>query len=90
MLRVNRPIEVEVLNCCVTDPPRAINGGRPVVRSMLYLAALQASRRHPVFMAFRVRLQDQGRPPKAAIIAAARKLLTILNAMLRSQTDFAT
>ena len=41
-------------------------------------------------MAFRARLQDQGKPPKLAIIAVARKLLTTLNAMLRSQTDFAT
>ncbi len=72
------------------NPPRAIAGGRPVLRRMLYLAALQASRRHPVFMAFRARLQNQGKSPKAAIIAVARKLLTILNAMLRSQTDFVT
>ena len=72
------------------NPPRAIAGGRPVLRRMLYLAALQASRRHPVFMAFRARLQNQGKSPKTAIIAVARKLLTILNAMLRSQTDFAT
>ncbi|MEE8455269.1 MAG: IS110 family transposase [Limibaculum sp.] len=72
------------------NPPRAIAGGRPVLRRMLYLAALQASRRHPVFMAFRARLQDQGKSPKTAIIAVARKLLTILNAMLRSQTDFVT
>lgn len=71
-------------------PPRAIAGGRPVLRRMLYLAALQASRRHPRFMAFRARLQDQGKPPKVAIIAVARKLLTTLNAMLQSQTDFAT
>ena len=41
-------------------------------------------------MAFRARLQDQGKPPKVAIIAVARKLLATLNAMLRSQTDFAT
>ena len=72
------------------NPPRAIAGGRPVLRRMLYLAALQASRRHPRFMAFRARHQDQGKPPKVAIIAVARKLLTTLNAMLQSQTDFAT
>ncbi len=72
------------------NPPRAIAGGRPVLRRMLYLAAPQASRRHPRFMAFRARLQDQGKPPKVAIIAVARKLLATLNAMLRSQTDFAT
>ncbi len=72
------------------NPPRAIAGGRPVLRRMLYLAALQASRRHPRFIAFRARLQGQGKPPKVAIIAVARKLLTTLNAMLRDQTDFAT
>ena len=72
------------------NPPRSIAGGRPVLRRMLYLAALQASRHHPRFRAFRARLQDQGKPPKVAIIAVARKLLITLNAMLRSQTDFAT
>ena len=69
---------------------RAIAGGRPVVRRMLYLAALQASRRHPRFIAFRAKLEENGKTPKQAIIAVARKLLTILNAMLRTQTDFAT
>ncbi len=69
---------------------RAIAGGRPVIRRMLYLAALQASLHHPRFKAFRARLQDNGKAPKQAIIAVARKLLTILNAMIRTQTDFAT
>ena len=69
---------------------RAIAGGRPAVRRMLYLAALQASLHHPRFKAFRARLQNNGKAPKQAIIAVARKLLTILNAMIRTQTDFAT
>jgi transposase len=70
-------------------PPRAIAGGRPVLRRMLYLAALQASRRHPRFIAFRAQLEEQGKAPKQAIIAVARKLLTILNAMLKTRTNFA-
>ena len=69
---------------------RAIAGGRPVVRRMLYLAALQASRHHPRFKAFRARLEEQGKSAKQAIIAVARKLLTILNAMIRDEADFAT
>ena len=72
------------------NPPRSIAGGRPVLRRMLYLAALQASRRHPRFIAFRAHLENQGKAPKVAIIAVAHKLLTIINAMIRNQTDFAT
>jgi transposase len=52
------------------------------VRSILYLAALQASRRCPRFADFRARLQAAGQPVKAAIVATVRKLLTCLNAML--------
>lgn len=68
--------------------PRTIAAGRPVVRSILYLAALQASRRCPRFADFRARLQAAGKPVKAAIVATARKLLTCLNAMLANKTDF--
>ena len=71
------------------SPARRIVGGRPVVRSMLYLAGLQASRRDPGLKAFRERLEARGRTPKQAIIAVARKLLTILNAMLRTGQDYA-
>jgi transposase len=55
---------------------------------MLYLAALQASRFSPPFKAFRERLEARGRTPKQAIIAVARKLLTVLNAMLRGKVDY--
>jgi transposase len=68
---------------------RSIWGGRADVRRMLYLAAFIASRCDPRLRAFRARLQDAGKPFKAAIIACARKLLTILNAMLRDATDYA-
>lgn len=68
---------------------RSIAGGRPLVRSLLYLAALQASRHDPGLAAFRGRLEAAGKTPKQAIIAVARKLLTCLNAMLRTGEDYA-
>ena len=67
---------------------RTIGGGRPVVRTMLYIAGLHASRRDAVFRAFRTRLEAAGKPVKATITATARKLLTVLNAMLASHTDY--
>lgn len=67
---------------------RTIGGGRPIVRTMLYIAALHASRRCPVFAAFRNRLMGAGKPVKAAITATARKLLGVLNAMLSTGTDY--
>lgn len=69
-------------------PARSIGGGRPYLRSLLYLAGLQASRRCPRFIAFRARLEAAGKTAKQAIIAVARKLLTILNAMLRTGKPF--
>jgi transposase len=68
---------------------RRIWGGRAEVRRTLYLAAFIASRHDPRLRAFRTRLQDAGKPFKLAIVACARKLLTILNAMLRDGTDYA-
>ena len=67
---------------------RRIGGGRPIVRTMLYIAALHASRRCHTFRAFRSRLESSGKPVKAAITATARKLLTVLNAMLAADADF--
>lgn len=69
---------------------RKVWGGRPEARRALYLAAFVATRHDPGLQAFRQRLQDQGKPPKLAIIAAARKLATILNAMLKTQTPYKT
>jgi transposase len=68
---------------------RSTWGGRPGVRRALYLAAFIASRCDPMFKAMRQRLEAAGKPFKVAIIACARKLLTILNAMLRDQRDYA-
>lgn len=67
---------------------RRIWGGRADVRRALSLAAFIASRHDPVFKAFRKRLQDAGKPVKLAITACARKLLTILNAMVRNDQDY--
>jgi transposase len=58
-------------------------GGRAKVRCALYMAALVASRRNPVLKAFYQRLISFGKPKKLALTAVMRKLLTILNAMLR-------
>ncbi|WP_328730189.1 transposase [Falsiroseomonas algicola] len=68
--------------------PRSIGGGRPVVRTILYRAALQASRRADPFIRFRERLQAAGKSVKAAIIDTARKLVVTLNAMLASGSDY--
>lgn len=60
-----------------------IQGGRSDVRSVLYMAAMTATRCNPLISDFYHRLLEQGKLPKVAIIACARKLLTILNAMIR-------
>ena len=62
-----------------------IGGGRSRVRAMLYMGALSASRCNPVLKHFYRRLIDAGKPPQVALIAVARKLLTILNALLRDR-----
>lgn len=64
---------------------RMIAGGRPTVRCVLYMAALTAIRFNPVIAHFYQRLTAAGRPKKVALIAAMRKLLTLLNAILRDQ-----
>ncbi len=65
------------------DGVRHIRGGRGEVRKLLYLAALTACRHNHVIATFRARLDARKKPTKQALVAAARKLLTILNAMLR-------
>jgi transposase len=68
---------------------RHIWGGRADLRRALYLAGFIASRFDPRIKAFRARLEAAGKPPKLAITACARKLLTILNAMIRDGKDYA-
>lgn len=62
-----------------------IAGGRKSVRTTLFLAAIVAGRHNPVLKAFRQRLVAAGKPKIVAAIAVARKLLTILNAILRDR-----
>ena len=65
---------------------RCIAGGRAQVRCMLYMAAVTAARANPVIRAFYQRLLAAGKPRKVALVACMRKILTILNAMVRTQT----
>lgn len=62
-----------------------IGGGRKTVRKLLFLGALTAARHNPTLKAFRDKLVAAGKPKMVAIIAVARKLLTILNAILRDK-----
>ena len=62
-----------------------IGGGRASVRSALFMAAMTAMRRNPLLRAFHQRLRAAGKPKMVAMIAVARKLLTILNAILRDK-----
>jgi transposase len=62
---------------------RAIAGGRAGARSGLYMACLSAVRYNPVLRALYARLRAAGKPAKVALVAAMRKLVVILNAMLR-------
>ena len=66
---------------------RRIWGGRKRVRDALYMAALSASRQ-PAFKAGYDKLIADGKPPKLALIAVARKLLVALNAAMRTKTPF--
>jgi transposase len=63
---------------------RRIWGGRAPVRSVLYMATLSAIRWNRVIKAFYTRLKEAGKKPKVAITACMRKLLIILNSMVRS------
>lgn len=67
---------------------RAIWGGRASLRSALYMAALTATRHNPVIRAFYQRLRAAGKRTKVALVACMRKLLTILNAMLKYKTHW--
>ena len=64
---------------------RKVWGGRASVRAALYMAALVATRYNPVIKAFYQRLLQAGKPKKVALTACMRKLLTILNVMVRDQ-----
>lgn len=67
---------------------RTIWGGRATVRAVLYMGALVAARHNPVLKAFYQRLRQAGKAPKVALTACMRKLLTMLNAMLKHRTPW--
>jgi transposase len=67
---------------------RQIWGGRCDVRAVLYMATLSAKQHNPVIRAFYDRLIAAGKLPKVALVACMRKLLTILNAMLKTGTPW--
>jgi len=69
---------------------RTIKGGRAQVRSALYMAALTAARCNPVLKLAYQRLRAAGKPAKLALIAIARRLLVILNAVVRDRTPWRT
>jgi transposase len=62
-----------------------IGGGRASVRTALFMGALVAMRHNPLLRAFFIRLRSAGKPKMVALIAVARKLLTILNAIVRDR-----
>lgn len=68
---------------------RSIWGGRAEVRATLYMATLVATRHNDTIKSFYTRLVSAGKPKKVALIASMRKLLTILNAMLRNHLSTA-
>lgn len=67
---------------------RFVQGGRAAVRGVLYMAALVATRRNTVIREFYLRLVEAGKPKKLALVACMRKLLTILNTMVRTNTTW--
>jgi len=69
---------------------RHIKGGRANVRRKLYMAAVASLRYNPAIKDFYDRLIDTGKPPKLALTACMRKILTILNAMMKNRTYWIT
>ena len=67
---------------------RSIHGGRARIRTLLYMATTSAIRCNPVIRDFYQRLRSRGKPHKVAMVACMRKVLTILNAMLRESTPW--
>lgn len=67
---------------------RSIRGGRPEVRAVLYMATVSAAHYNPQISAMYRRLLDAGKLKKVALVACARKLLTILNAMVRTNSPW--
>lgn len=68
-----------------TRGKRAIGGGRRMLRHVMFQAALVASHHNPVLKTFADRLRAGGKPHKVVIVAVARKLVTIVNALCKSR-----
>lgn len=90
--RISKLVGVAPLNCDSGQQRgvRHIFGGRARVRCMLYMAAFTATRFNPVIKEFYQRLVAKGKPHKVAITACMRKLLSIINLMVRNQTLWKT
>ena len=67
---------------------RRIRGGRAVVRRVLYMAAVSAARCHPVFAPYYQQLRARGKPAKLALVACMRRLLVLLNSILKTRTPW--
>lgn len=63
---------------------RQVSQGRPQLRRVLYMAAVSASRHNPVLKHFYQRLMARGKPPKLALIAVARRLIELLNTLIKN------
>jgi transposase len=66
----------------------AISGGRPCVRAAFYMAALVATRHHPKFKQIYLDLRAAGKPAKVALVAVARRIVTLANALVRDDISF--
>ena len=69
---------------------RRVKGGRAAIRSTLYMATLSSIQYNPVIQSFYQRLLKRGKVKKVAVVACMRKLLTILNAMIRDNNIWNT
>jgi transposase len=67
---------------------RTIRGGRPRVRLVLYVATVAAVRCNPVLRAYYLHPRAAGKPIKVSLVAATRKLITILNAIVKTNTPW--
>jgi transposase len=67
---------------------RFVQGGRSSVRAVLYMAALVATKRNAAIRVFYLRLVTAGKPKKLALVACMRKLLTMLNTIIRTKTPW--
>lgn len=67
---------------------RQIRGGRAPIRRVLYMAAVAAARCHPVLKPYYQRLRAQGKPAKVALVACMRRLLVLLNTLVKTGTPW--